>query len=547
MRTALLTLLACLCALAQEKARVDGRVTNTTGKPLPRATIALVGNNRTSSQPLPPAYRTTSNPDGTYAFDDVEPNTYRIFVQRTGYLDFVFTQPDGKVICPLAEGEHKQIDIKMTAESFLTGRVTTDDGEPFPGARVNVLRPTRQQLTALPPVTAGPDGSFSIGRLRAGRYYLAAANPPSLTDTNQREIHPNHSGDDRYVTTYYPSAIDTAGATLIDLPAETELHGLDIRLRRARVFHIAGKIVQSSGAPVPNPSLTLIRPGVTDATDPMNTANRLFAIEGAFQINGLLPGTYALQAWAGSARQLQGHRSVAITDRDLDDIVVTVVPGLEIPLTVRIDDADPSNINIPAIMSQLGRFTLTATDGVNLNAMAEAKGDATWLFHNIGPGTYRMGLGGPEETYVKSIRFGERDVTNTELDTTAGGAPLVMVLSPHAAEISGVIRDSKGQPLAGTTVTLWTPGLPPHGTLDRARSTRTGADGKFRFAGLPPAEYRVAAWEQIEPGLPNVPEFHQKFDAEATTVRVAPDARETVQPVLIDRKKVEAAAAAIPF
>jgi hypothetical protein len=279
----------------------------------------------------------------------------------------------------------------------------------------------------------------------------------------------------------------------------------------------------------------------------MGTANRLFAIEGAFQINGLLPGTYALQAWAGSARQLQGHRSVAVTDRDLDDIVVTVVPGLEIPLTVRIDDADPQNINVPAIMSQLGRFTLTATDGVNLNAMAEAKPDHTWLFHNIGFGTYRMGLGGPEETYVKSIRFGDRDVTNTELDTTAGGAPLVMTLSPHAAEVSGVVQDSKGQPFAGTTVTLWTPGLPPPGTLDRARSTMTGADGKFRFAGLPPAEYRVAAWEKIEPGLPNVPEFHQKFDAEATTVRVAPDARETVQPVLIDRKKVEAAAASLQF
>jgi len=120
MRTALLTLLTAACALAQEKARVDGRITNTAVKPLPRATIALVGNNRTPAQPLPPAYRTTSNPDGTYAFEAVEPNTYRIFVQRTGYLDFVFTQPDGKVICPLTEGEHKQIDIKMTAESFLT-------------------------------------------------------------------------------------------------------------------------------------------------------------------------------------------------------------------------------------------------------------------------------------------------------------------------------------------------------------------------------------------------------------------------------------------
>jgi hypothetical protein len=417
--------------------------------------------------------------------------------------------------------------------------------EPFPDARVNVVRVSRvggrKQLTALSPVVAGPDGSFSIGRLSGAQYYLAAANPPSLTDTNQREIHSGKAGDERYVTTYYPSAIDIAGATLIDVRAEAEVRGLDIRLRRARVYHVAGKVAQAAGGAAANAMVTLIRPGITDATDPMGNASRYPVMDGVFQINGLLPGTYGLQAWAGTGRQLQGYQSVVLTDHDIDDVVVTVTPGLEIPLAVRIEGADAQESQ--AIGRTLGRFTLTATDGVNSNAMAVAKDDGTWIFHNIGAGTYRMGIGGADGTYVKAVRYGEKDVTRSELDTTAGGGALVAVLSTHAGEVAGALQSADGRPMTGTTVTLWMPGLPPPGTLDQARSTMTDEAGKFRFGNLAPGEYRVAAWEKIEPGLGNVAEFHRKFDAEATVVKVKEDGREKVQAPVISAKKVEEAAA----
>jgi len=545
-----IALALCEPGIAQNpppKTGVEGRVTNTAGKPLSQATIALVGNNRTAAVPMPPAYRTTSNADGTFIFEDVEPNTYRIFVQRTGYLDFFYIQPDGRVALPIAAGDRVKVQVKMTAPSFLAGRVTNEDGEPFPDARVSVMRLTRtgnkKQLTALGPISAGSDGRFSIGRLTAGHYYLAASNPPSLADTNLREIRRGKTADERLVTTYYPSSIDTAGATLIDLRSETELNGLDIRLRRARVFHIAGRVAQASGGTVSNASISLIRPGVTDVMEMQSNANRIFPIDGAFQVNGLLPGVYTFRGSAGTNRQLQGHQSIVLSDRDLDDVVLTLVPSLEIPLSVRIEDADPQQAQ--TIAHSLGRFTLTASDGVNNNAMAESKGDGAWIFHNIGLGSYRMGMGGPDGTYVKSIRFGERDVTRSELDTRLGGGALVMVLSTHAAEVTGLVNDANGQPLAGVTVTMWTSGMPPPGTLDDAESTVTDAAGSFRFRSQRPGEYRIAAWEKIEPGLVYVSEFHRKFDGDATVVKLSEDSHEKVTPVLIGREKIEAAAATL--
>jgi hypothetical protein len=87
------------------------------------------------------------------------------------------------------------------------------------------------------------------------------------------------------------------------------------------------------------------------------------------------------------------------------------------------------------------------------------------------------------------------------------------------------------------------PGLPPPGTLDPARSTVTDAKGRFQFGNLRPGEYRMAAWERIEPGMGNLSEFHVKFDGMATIVKLGEDSRETLQPVLISREKVEVEAA----
>src|SRR5262245_55158715 len=127
-RAAILILVLSAPATAQlqtPKAGAEGRVTNTAGAPIARATVALVGNIRNTQAQLPPAYRTTTAADGTFAFEDIESNTYRLFVQRAGYLDFVYIQPDGRVAIPIAAGERPKLSVKMTAPSFVSGRITT--------------------------------------------------------------------------------------------------------------------------------------------------------------------------------------------------------------------------------------------------------------------------------------------------------------------------------------------------------------------------------------------------------------------------------------
>jgi protocatechuate 3,4-dioxygenase beta subunit len=527
-RISLLTLVfstLCFPQSVPPNARIGGRVTGQSGQPLEDATLSLMGNNRTPAGGAPPAYSTTSNANGDFSFAAVEPNTYRLLVQRRGYLDDHFTFPDGKVVIPAAAGEQKHLEVKLTPQSVISGRVTNADGEPISGATVTVFRMSRangsRQLDPLRPIPAGTDGSFSIGKLREGRYYVAAS-------------------AEKFATTYFPASLDAATAARIDIAPGTEVRNTDIRMQRAAAFHIQGKIVNESGATVPAATVSMHVPGVIT----MFGTTRIQVVDGTFRFDHLSPGTYILQSIAGPRRELQAHETVTLADHDIDDAVMTLVPALDIPFSVKIDGVDEQEAQ--AIRNSLGRFTLTTADGLNENAMAVSQNDGTWLFRSIGLGTYRMGLSGPDGTYVKSIRYGNQDVTQGLLDTTHRGGTLEMILAPGAAEVTGIVTDSNGQPLPGFTVTLWVPGSPAPGTIDQAVSTRTDAMGSFRFGRLRPGEYRIAAWEEIEPGMSNIAEFHSSFDSSATAVKVSAGSHQTLQPALISREKIRAATARLP-
>jgi hypothetical protein len=78
------------------------------------------------------------------------------------------------------------------------------------------------------------------------------------------------------------------------------------------------------------------------------------------------------------------------------------------------------------------------------------------------------------------------------------------------------------------------------------RATPADQTGTFRFAGLEPGEYRIAAWEDIEPSLSSHRPFCVQFDGSAEKVQLDAKANRSVelQPVASD--VVAAAAGKIP-
>lgn len=581
-RTRILRLVSFLCvsvlgsaqtsappSSAIDKCKLEGRVVSlSTGEPLKKATLRLRSTGGANVGPINPgaisSYSTTSDAEGKFLFEDLDPGSYFLSAERTGYVRQSYgarTSGPASTI-KLDAGQHVQdIVLKLTPQGMLFGKVTDEDGDPLPNAQVMVLRSTyvrgKKQLQQFNANGTRDDGSFVIGNLGPGRYYLSATDNRMMNFGDVER--PGRKGpQDGYVTTYFPNTTDPAAAAPIEIAAGNEIRGIEIRLRKARVFRIRGRVANSAtGVPPQNLALALIP---KDNSNGGTLFGRNMAgvrgKDGYFEFNGVLPGLYVIQPNSrvvmntnpatGETTQsapLVGRTIVNVGDDNVENVVVQLGAGAEITGTIKTEGVDPQPAqqqpgNPPARPS----IILTAAEGTNLNSSrAQSKDDGSFQLRGVAPDVYRVNITGlPAGTYVKSIRFGGQDVTHANLDLTSGtGGELAILLSPTAAVVTGVVRNSKGDAARDVMVQLWGPGD------DIGKFANTDKNGGFRLAGLAPGEYRIVAWEDVEFGLAQDPNFRNRFEGQATSVTLRDNSHETVEVKLVAKDVIEAEAAKI--
>src|SRR5262249_50500130 len=75
----------------------------------------------------------------------------------------------------------------------------------------------------------------------------------------------------------------------------------------------------------------------------------------------------------------------------------------------------------------------------------------------------------------------------------------------------------KQEPDADSTVVL----LPMNrNRIDLIRFVTTDASGKFRFDRVPPGDYKLFAWDEVEQGAWQDPQFMQSFEERGMAIRV---------------------------
>jgi len=233
----------------------------------------------------------------------------------------------------------------------------------------------------------------------------------------------------------------------------------------------------------------------------------------------------------------------------VNDVTFRIGPGAEI--TGRIS-TEPGGT--PPPQQQPGQtpaptarplIILSPLEGIQGGGQASATDAGTFAIHGVVPGVYQVQvLQAQPGTYLKSVRSGNQDITKTGLDLTSGvGATLDILFSPNPADVSGTLHDSTGAPLAGITVTLWTPGAPQSSLFEQPKNSRTDANGAFKISGLAPGDYRVAAWDMSDLSMIQAPEFRAKFEGKAVKVKLSENSHETVDVPLIPREATDAAAA----
>jgi hypothetical protein len=342
---------------------------------------------------------------------------------------------------------------------------------------------------------------------------------------------------------------------------------MDIHLLQAKVYTVRGKAVDASTAAGAPAILSLTRKDDSSNLPAVlnGGGSSQMRPDGTFEFRNVVPGTYVLQLSqvmsvnGNTPADVTGRVEVTVGNANIDDLVLPLVPRPVITGTVTLEDGDiatllkpaqnPSGgtVNGNAVVAQPGRIQLVLSqteNGPGGGSTTQVKEDGTFRFNSVGLGKYALNaLPLFQGTYLKSARFGGQDVLHAPIDTTSGtGGTLELVLSSKVATVSGSVHNEKGEASAGVMVTLW-PKIPDASPLGRVRPALTDQNGGFKFQGLAPGDYYVAAWEDVDQGLLQGADFLNHFTSDASAITLAEGGQESrdLKPVGADKVAAEIA------
>jgi protocatechuate 3,4-dioxygenase beta subunit len=507
-----------------EKCLIEGRVVNAvTGEVVRKATLLLTHRGGTAT----PSTAETDD-TGRFAFRDLEPGSYLLLAERPGFARQAYgarSNPlSGTTLLLSAAQRLKDLTFRLAPNSIISGRVVDEEGEPVQNAVVMALRAAYQrgerQYVPLGAVQSNDMGEFRIASLTAGRYLVAAA-PVNLGlgVAGASNEPPTDRPESGYVTTYYPNSTDPSLASPVQVGIGADAAGTDIRLVKTTTVRIKGKVVGGSlGKQV---VVTLTRRG----TGALGLVTRKLAIaqqaDGAFDVKGVPPGSYVLGAITADNPLSSGASlPVQIGEQHIDGVILSLGGGGELTGTVTVESKEPMKLGSVQVVLQSLEF-------LSLNTPRATPGDdGKFTLKDVSPDRYQVAVvNGPENSYIKSVRHGNQEVPEAQIDLSGGVAGTLQVdLSQAGAQVDGAIRDGEDKPMSGATVVL----IPDSRQHWLYRVTTSDQNGGFSFKGVTPGEYKILAWEDVETGAYQESEFLKQFESQAQAVSLKENDRKSV-------------------
>ena len=525
--SALILVLFSGCALGQtasKSASIQGTVSKDPGgEPVKKALIELIAEDQDSGG----NYTALSSADGRFRIESVAPGRYRLFAERTGYLQAGehHARSEGRSLSLAAGDELDDIVIRMQAAAVVSGRVTDADGEPLPNAQVTVLRQSyasgHRQWEQVGGERTNDIGEYRVPGLDAGTYFIAVTPPPdfkALIDAAGKATKARDTAQpgSSYAITYYPNTLDRTQAAPVQLHPGDQFPA-DFALVPAPSFAIRGSIGNlpkgaSAGLFLQSRQLTLITSGAEVRPD------------GTFEIRDVAPGSYMLLATvSGGSVPLTATQTVQITSENIEGLTLTPQPGTSIRGRIQFEGAHGDTNQLFLLLHSeddeaLGAFSLG--DGFSNGARIAPDGSFEW--NGVPAGHYDLELakenGSTGSWFLKSAYAGGRDINDAGFVANGGTVFMQAVASAHAATVRGVV--TRGQLPLANAVVVAVPEARLRSRSDRFQKTTTDQHGTFSLTGMPPGEYTLLAWDAVDAGEYYDPEFLRSYEDRGTVLRL---------------------------
>ena len=526
----------------EDPCSISGQVTNaTTGEPVRRALVYL---RRIDGSPggvmnIQVSNTVTTDAAGRFAMAGIAPGKYRLSAEHNGFIVTTYgARGPGKAgtLLTLEPGQNSSdLTMRMTPHGVIAGRVLDEEGEPVPSANVQVSRQQyiqgRKQMSRMNGASTNDLGEYRVFGLAPGRYYVSADTRPNqmLAQT-----------EDEYVTTYFPRATDGAAAAPIDVTPGAQLRNIDIALAKMHTVTVRGRVASEVGPPAggenarrTNLNVMLSARNAMVAGGGFNRGATVTP-DGTFELRGVTPGSYFVVGQANAqGKTFTARAPIEVGGTNIEGITLAIRGGVPVSGRVRVEGESSASIG------QL-RVTLqpAAMGGIMFAPIPtqQVKENGSFQLDDVGADQYMVSIGSlPEGFYVKSVRSANLDVLADGLEIAGGSpAPLDVVLSPNAGQVSGMVLDANTQKGAAAMMVVLVPQEKERRDREAFyRTTTSDLAGQFTFKGVVPGEYRVYAWEDAEYGAWMDPDFMKPLESRGEAVSVTEGGRPAVQVNLI--------------
>ncbi len=540
--------------------RLFGVVTDTEGRPIPRAnvrwvavqpselepyrhdgvilgegTFAAPGAPATVRDAFSRAVRTVSNEAGAYELrisDGIFAGA--VIAGRPGFETAIEgcepgdAEPKAEgettpVVDPDAPGAVHEVEINFTlaAAGSISGKVTekvTGEGARGMVVMAGTLDPDSPQIFSFvrpdaPRGTVGADGTYLIQGLRPAEYHVVP-----------------RAGRSDYVS------LTSRQAKKVVLEEGVEIIEVDFTVTRGGRIH--GRITGEDKKPVaavrcsamPTDVMSAAMKGDIEAVAMLGQQFSSTGTDGTYEVTGLAPGkTYRLIA-EKKGYALGESEAVELTEERMEaEVNLTLMPGLSISGFAVYKDGRPApqvDVHIIPNLSELMAGNVAGMRRAEMHTVTDETG--AFILEDLSPGEFRLHAGAmkPQEMFSP-----DRETRTVILDGTGDVTGVELVVEEGAAEIAGVVVDNWGSPIEGASVRIVN--IQNMVATTTTEGALTGPDGTFAAAPSGSGPFHVQAAKQgytsetvkdVAGGTANL-EIVLKRHGQITGRVVAPDGR----------------------
>lgn len=503
-------------------------VNSVTGEAIPGALVQLYSESQRSL---------LTGSDGKFLFERVPAGQVNVTVQKPGFFasnSLPSAIPKLSPIVTVGPDAPSAV-LKLVPEGLIYGRISGDNGEPLEDFPVRLLservvngkktqREWREAIT-------GEDGEFRFADLAPDAYFLFAGPSP------QQEPISAKLSPQGYPAVFYPGVPGLSSASAIEI---TPGKRVEVRLALASqpFYRVSGTV---SGYP----SGQIINLQVFNAAgQPIGMNSAFEPDKGTFQTQFIPAGPCTITARAQDPKSQQTFsvsRSLNV-NADLSGVHLTLLPGITIPVNVRVEATHPDESEstgrvvgfsrlartgaaadeqqqevVPAQITLLSRGD-TAPQMQYGSSLVGSPDRRSLALQNVEAGTYTVQISPSGTYYVQSANSGSVDLLRNDLTIAPSGSvqPIDIVLRDDFALLSGAVR-ADGRNATGVILLL------PETSATELRFQPTNPDGSFNIGYLAPGNYKILAIDSTDNFEYTKPDVLQKYLFHARDITLAPN------------------------